>query len=77
MMPIPARDLQKQLVLDYARKQRPMPILSGAVSCMFGWWSTLRGAEDLLNEMVRDGTLRYASKEECKMADIQHGYCSV
>jgi hypothetical protein len=77
MMPIPPRDVQKQLVLDYARKQQPMPILSGAVSLMFGWWSTLRGTEELLDEMVHDGTLRQATKEECRRADIRQGYCSV
>ena len=70
----PTPDQQKQSILDHAKKRDPRPILTGEVALMLGWWASLRDTEAVLDDMVKDGVLRFVTNEECLTFGVRHGY---
>lgn len=77
MTPAPSLVEQQRLILAYANKRYPRPILVGDVALMLGWWATLRGTELMLDAMVNQGLLRAATKAECRTYDVRQGYFPV
>ena len=72
---IPKFDFEahKKMVLEvYAHTDRP--ILIGPVSMLRGWKGTVAETEALLEDMVLDGQLRRATKDEMRRFDVQVGY---
>jgi hypothetical protein len=68
---------QKVLLLAYCQKLVPKIALIGLAANHLGWWATLPGTELLLDELVTEGKLRYATKAELSKQDIRHGYLPV
>lgn len=73
----PPLEEQRALILALAKQGAPRPILIGPTAVHLGWWATLPETEALLEEMVTAGTLRHATRAECKTAGIRHGYVLV
>lgn len=65
-------DEAKKKVLQSAGN-RDRPILIGEVSVMLGAWS-LTETEDLLKDMVDDGSLREITPKEARRFSRTHGY---
>lgn len=77
MKPAPSLVEQQRLIMAYAHKRAPRPILVGDVALMLGWWATLRGTEQQLDSMVNQGLLRAATLAECHTYDVRQGYFPV
>lgn len=75
--PRPPIGEQKTKLLTFARAIAPKPMLIGRAAVQLGWWATLPETEALLEEMVREGALRRASKTELSEHGLRHGYCAV
>jgi hypothetical protein len=73
----PPRDEQKAALLALAQKQAPKPLLIGLAAVHLGWWATLNETESLLEELVKDGTLRHVTKHERWEYGIRFGYVPV
>jgi hypothetical protein len=73
----PALGEQKTTLLAFARQIAPKPLLIGRGAMHLGWWATLPETEEILEEMVKEGTLRHATRSECRTAGIRFGYVVV
>jgi hypothetical protein len=73
----PAREEQRATLLSLAKQLMPKPLLIGKGAMYLGWWATLPETEALLEEMVKEGVLRHATRAECRTAGIRFGYVVV
>jgi hypothetical protein len=70
---LPVND-QKVRLLAYCQKTAPKITLVGRAAERLGWWATLSDTEKLLEELVVDGLIRRATKEELREQGLRHGY---
>jgi len=77
MIAKPSREEQKQTLLALARQRAPRPLLIGHGAVHLGWWATLNDTEDILEELVKEGVLRHATRPECRWFGIRFGYLLV
>jgi hypothetical protein len=75
--PRPPKAEQKAKLLALALDIAPKPMLVGWGAVHLGWWASLPDTEELLEEMVREGVLRRATKAELREHGLRHGYCPV
>lgn len=73
----PPKEEQKASVLAFAKLRAPRPILIGQAAVLLGWWATLPETEALLEEMVKEGTLRRPTKREYREYGVRFGYIAV
>lgn len=67
------REEAKEAILRLADKKEGRPFLVGEASLMLGSWS-LRETEALIEEMVGEGLIREATKDESWHFDCPFGY---
>lgn len=73
----PPRAELKASLLALARVLAPKPLLIGVGAVHLGWWATLNETEALLEELVTDGVLRHATREECRNFGLRFGFLPV
>lgn len=64
----------RKLALECFQRHWDRPVLIGEVCLWIGRTFGLRDTEEILDEMVLQGILRLATREELRRHGVRHGY---